>query len=68
MNTQPLSLLQVRPFPFSNLILIWLGCELECQAINMDCLEASIKMKEHLGLNPLVLNMASPKRPGGGKT
>eukprot|EP01127_Copromyxa_protea_P010321 TRINITY_DN2511_c0_g1_i3.p1 TRINITY_DN2511_c0_g1~~TRINITY_DN2511_c0_g1_i3.p1 ORF type:complete len:565 (+),score=94.31 TRINITY_DN2511_c0_g1_i3:2617-4311(+) len=31
-----------------------------------DCLEVALFMKQHLGLNPLVLNMASPKRPGGG--
>ena len=33
---------------------------------NVDCLELAIQLKA-MGLNPLVLNMASHKRPGGGK-
>lgn len=32
-----------------------------------DCLEVGLQLKRQLGLNPVVLNMASHKRPGGGK-
>jgi uncharacterized protein (TIGR02452 family) len=32
---------------------------------NADCLDEALRLKE-LGLNPVVLNMASAKRPGGG--
>jgi hypothetical protein len=31
-----------------------------------DCLEAAIELQTRYGLNPAVLNMASPRRPGGG--
>ncbi|KAH3766266.1 general transcriptional repressor [Pelomyxa schiedti] len=35
------------------------------EVVNEDCLVAASRLK-HEGLRPLVLNMASPKRPGGG--
>jgi len=33
------------------------------EVVNRDCLEEAIRLKT-LGLNPAVLNMASPRRPG----
>lgn len=33
---------------------------------NADCLDEALRLKLELGLNPVVLNMASAKRPGGG--
>ncbi|KAK3701812.1 hypothetical protein QZH41_016337 [Actinostola sp. cb2023] len=35
------------------------------EVVNGDCLEEAIRLQSQ-GLNPAVLNMASPKRPGGG--
>jgi hypothetical protein len=35
----------------------------DIEVINCDCLEEAIRLKNK-GLNPAVLNMASPKRPG----
>lgn len=37
----------------------------EVIVVNADCLEEAIRLKNK-GFNPAVLNMASPKRPGGG--
>lgn len=39
--------------------------ETQIVVLNIDCLEAAIRLKE-ADLNPAVLNMASAKRPGGG--
>jgi len=36
------------------------------EVIEADCLEQGIRLKVALNLNPVVLNMASHKRPGGG--
>lgn len=33
---------------------------------NADCLEEALRLKQELNFNPVVLNMASAKRPGGG--
>lgn len=36
------------------------------EVIDADCLDEALRLKQQLGLNPVVLNMASAKRPGGG--
>jgi len=38
----------------------------EVCVIEQDCIEAALHLRLDRGLNPLVLNMASAKRPGGG--
>lgn len=39
--------------------------DMKVEVIEGDCLEAALQLLSE-GLNPAVLNMASPKRPGGG--
>lgn len=39
------------------------GFTTEIKVVNSDCLEEAIRLRNK-GLNPAVLNMASPKRPG----
>uniref|UniRef100_A0A7S1NEX5 Microbial-type PARG catalytic domain-containing protein n=1 Tax=Eutreptiella gymnastica TaxID=73025 RepID=A0A7S1NEX5_9EUGL len=41
------------------------GIETVVEVVEGDCLEAAIQLQAH-GLNPVVLNMASPRNPGGG--
>ncbi|EDO29211.1 predicted protein [Nematostella vectensis] len=56
---------QTKPYHDASVTRVESGITTSIRVVNGDCLEEALELKRQ-GFKPAVLNMASPKRPGGG--